>query len=134
MAINQANKQKWNDTVEKISQQLNLSEEEVITIKEWGVALLVTGVSAWLLYRLVRKIFGPSKKTVKIKVEQPKAPSDYRTDPPPKATDKRRPSRKKSSSTSSPWFPLIRKYAGPLLLALARRQINRYLRTNSIIR
>ena len=137
MAINQANKQKWNDTVDKISKQLNLSPEEVITIKEWGVALLVTGVSAWILYRIVRKIFGPSKKTVKIKVEQPKTQSDYNATPPsPKKKSDRKDSssRRKTSYSSSPWFPLIRKYAGPLLVVLAKRQINRYLRANSIIR
>ena len=137
MAINRANKKKWNDTVEKLRKQLNLSDEEVITIKEWGVALLVTGVSAWILYRIVRKIFGPSKKTVKIKVEQPKTPPGSDASAPRRKETSNK--KEKSSSrnplyTSSPWFPLIRKYAGPLLVALARRQINRYLRANNIIR
>ena len=132
MAINQANKQKWSDTVEKLRKQLNLSEEEVITIKEWGVALLVTGVSGWILYRIVRKIFGSSKKTVKINVEQPKtAPAAPKVKP---AKRENKSSRKSPLYTSSPWFPLIRKYAGPLLVVLAKRQINRYLRANSIIR
>ena len=72
MAINQANKEKWNDTVEKLREQLNLSDEELTTLKEWGVALLVTGVSVWILYRIVRNIFGPSKKTVKIKLSNPR--------------------------------------------------------------
>ena len=137
MAIDQANKQKWNDTVEKLRQQLNLSDEEVITIKEWGVAVLVTGVSVWILYRIVKKIFGPSKKTVEINVEAPPSDRQYK----PKKTKKvktkeqdKQPARSISSYTSSPWFPLIRKYAGPLLIALAKRQVDRYLRANHIIR
>ena len=132
MAITQANKQKWNDTVEKIRRQLNLSDEEVITIKEWGVALLVTGVSVWILYRIVRKIFGSSKKTVKIEVE---APSSSEKHKPRKAKSKEEEPRKsRPSYSSSPWFPLIKKYAGPLLIALAKRQVDRYLRANHLIR
>lgn len=133
MAIDQANKQKWNDTVEKLRQQLNLSDEEVITIKEWGVALLVTGVSVWILYRLVRRIFGLNKKAVEIKVETAPAIAKQQ----PKRTKTKAKNRKSASRrpslTSSPWFPLIRKYAGPLLIALAKRQVDRYLRANHII-
>ena len=137
MAINQANKKKWNDTVAKLGKQLNLSEEEITTIKEWGVALLVTGVSAWILYRIVRKIFGPSKKTVKIKVEQPSAKQKHDTSD---SSDQPKPAKKNKSPqrnplyTSSPWFSLIKKYGGPLLVLLAKRQINSYLRSNKIIR
>lgn len=135
MAITQANKQKWNDTVEKLRRQLNLSDEEVVTIKEWGVALLVTGVSVWILYRIVKKLFGSSKKTMKIEV----APST-KNHPPKDSTSKgskskdKAPTRSRSSYSSSPWFPLIRKYVGPLLIALAKRQVDRYLRANHIIR
>ena len=135
MAISAANKKKWHQLVERLQQQTNLTDEEVVTIKEWGVALLVTGVSVWILYRIVRKIFGPSKKIVVEKV--------VRKDDPPvndraashnfnEQKSKKRKSGKKSSS-GSPWFPLIRRYAGPLLLALAQRQVNSYLRSKKII-
>ena len=135
MAISAANKKKWHQLVERLQQQTNLTDAEVITIKEWGVALLVTGVSVWILYRIVRKIFGPSKKIVVEKV--------VRKDDPPvndraashnsnEQKNKKRKSGKKPSS-GSPWFPLIRRYAGPLLLALAQRQVNSYLRSKKII-
>ena len=137
MTIDQANKQKWSDTVEKLRKQLNLSHEEATTIKEWGVALLVTGVSAWILYRIVRKLFGPSKKTVKIKVEQPTTKAAYEADdssPKANPTKRSKSPRKNPLYTSSPWFPLIKRYVGPLMVLLVKRQINRYLRVNKIIR
>lgn len=142
-----AKQQRWNDTVEKLRQQLNLSEEEVITIKEWGVALLITGVSVWVLYRIVRTILGIGrKKVVKVKVKPPKEKRKPRrkqaTEPEPAAAEPTTAKGRRSDSTSrrfapyasSPWFPLIKRYAGPLLLALARRQIASYLRANQIIR
>ncbi len=136
MAISAANKKKWQQLVERLQQQTNLTDEEVITIKEWGVALLVTGVSVWILYRIVRKIFVSPKKVIVEKVvqkENPPANDRAANDHPNKQSNKKRKSGK-SSSYGSPWFPLIRRYAGPLLLALAQRQVNSYLRANSIIR
>ena len=158
MTQSEVKQQRWNDTVEKLRQQLNLSEEEVITIKEWGIALLITGVSAWVLYRIVRTILGfGRKKVVKVKVKPAKEKSKRksrqasprraspRQDPSPEAnavaSDTPESAHKNSRSqrpfapfASSPWFPLIKRYAGPLLLALARRQIAAYLRANQIIR
>ena len=160
MTQSAAKQQRWNDTVEKLRQQLNLSEEEVITIKEWGIALLVTGVSVWILYRIVRTILGfGRKKVVKVKVKPAKQKRKSRRASPRRASSHQEPSpepnaaasstsestdtksrRSKRSSrpfapyASSPWFPLIKRYAGPLLLALARRQIAAYLRANQIIR
>lgn len=137
MAISAANKQKWHQLVERLQDQTNLTDEEVVTIKEWGVALLVTGVSVWILYRIVRKIFGsPKKVIVEKEVARKGNPSENdraTSDNANKQSNKKRKS-SKSSSYGSPWFPLIRRYAGPLLLALAQRQVNRYLRTKSIIR
>ena len=73
MTRNEVTQQRWNDTVEKLRLRFNLSDQEVVTIKEWGIALLITGVSVWVLYRIVRTILGfSSKKTVKVKVEAPK--------------------------------------------------------------
>ena len=136
MAISAANKKKWHQLVERLQQQTNLTDEEVTTIKEWGVALLVTGVSVWILYRIVRKIFVSPKKVIVEKVvqkENPPAHDRAAHDQPNQQSNKKRKSGK-SSSYGSPWFPLIRRYAGPLLLALAQRQVNSYLRANSIIR
>lgn len=141
MTRNEVTQQRWNDTVEKLRLRFNLSEQEVVTIKEWGVALLITGVSVWVLYRIVRTILGfNSKKTVKVKVAAPKKKRraekererqpEERVPPPPRS----RAARTSSPYSSSPWFPLIRRYAGPLLIALAKRQISRYLRANHIIR
>ena len=137
MAINAANKQKWHQLVERLQERTNLTDEEVVTIKEWGVALLVTGVSVWILYRIVRRIFVPSKKVVVEKevVRKDDEPSNQRVtrNTPPRKDPKERKSARRSSQ-GSPWFPLIRRYAGPLLLALAQRQVNRYLRANKIVR
>ena len=136
MAISAANKKKWHQLVERLQQQTNLTDQEVITIKEWGVALLVTGVSVWILYRIVRKIFGPSKKVIVEKVvrkEDPPAHDRAADDNSNRQSNKKRKSGK-PSSYGSPWFPLIRRYSGPLLLALLQRQVNSYLRANSIIR
>ena len=138
MAISAANKKKWHQLVERLQQQTNLTDQEVITIKEWGVALLVTGVSVWILYRIVRKIFGPSKKVIVEKVvrkDDPPTNDRATNDNPDKQSNKKRKSKSgKPSSYGSPWFPLIRRYAGPLLLALLQRQVNSYLRANNIIR
>jgi hypothetical protein len=136
MAISAANKKKWHQLVERLQQQINLTDEEVITIKEWGVALLVTGVSVWILYRIVRKIFGPSKKVIVEKVvrkdDQPAHDRAAHGNPNKQPNKKRKSG--KPSSYGSPWFPLVRRYAGPLLLALVQRQVNSYLRANNIIR
>lgn len=136
MAINQANKKKWNDTVEKLRKQLNLSDEEIVTIKEWGVALLVTGVSGWMLYRLVRKILGLNQKKVEIKVEQPQ---EVRNQYPKGQPKKNQPAERSSSrrnplSSSSPWFPFVKQYTGPLMVLLAKQILTRYLKANKIIR
>jgi hypothetical protein len=136
MAVSAANKKKWNQLVKRIQQQTDLTDEEVITLKEWGVALLVTGVSVWILYRIVRKIFIPSKKVViKKEVVRKDDSSERRTNDrdADKQSDKKRRSARRSSY-GSPWFPLIRRYAGPLLIALAQRQVNNYLRANKIVR
>ncbi len=137
MAISAANKKKWHQLVARLQQQTNLTDEEVITVKEWGVALLVTGVSVWILYRIVRKIFGPSKKIVVekevVRKDDPPANDRAASHNSNEQNNKKRKSGKKSSY-GSPWFPLIRRYAGPLLLALAQRQVNSYLRAKSIIR
>lgn len=129
MTISQANKKKWNDTLKKLKQQLNLSDEEITTIKEWGVASLVTGISFWILFRIVQKLFGSSKKKVEINVEQPKDSSPKNTPPPAKKSPPKNP-----LYTSSPWFPFIKKYTGPLLVLIAKQMVNRYLRSNKIIR
>lgn len=137
MAISAANKKKWHQLVERLQDQTNLTDEEVVTIKEWGVALLVTGVSVWILYRIVRKLFGSSKKVIVEKEVVRKANSsenDRATDDNPNKQSNKKRKSSKSSSYGSPWFPLIRRYAGPLLLALAQRQVNSYLRANKIVR
>ncbi len=129
MTTNEAQQQRWSDTVEQLRQRFNLTDQEVITIKEWGVALLLTGVSAWVLYRIVRTILGfNSKKVVKVKVKAAEQ----------KVTEQRAPKAKRRRAkvpyASSPWFPLIKRYAGPLVVALMRKQVVRYLRANHIIR
>lgn len=137
MAVSAANKKKWNQLVERLQQQTDLTNEEVVTLKEWGVALLVTGVSVWILYRIVRKIFIPSKKVVVKKEVVQKDNSPERSGTTDREADKQGDKKRRSarrSSYGSPWFPLIRRYAGPLLIALAQRQLNSYLRVNKIIR
>lgn len=140
MTKNEVDQQRWNDSIEKLRLRFNLSDQEVVTIKEWGIALLITGASVWVLYRIVRTILGfSSKKTVKVKVEAPhkkrRAERERKQEPEDQAPPPRpRPAKSTSAYRSSPWFPLIRRYAGPLLVALARQQVMRYLRANQIIR
>ena len=158
----QVNQQRWNDTVEKLRLRFNLSDREVVTIKEWGIALLITGVSVWILYRIMRTILGFSSKKTVVKVpprekrrsrrarraeraeaqaeeeaakaKQEEAKQTARDASRDRSTSARSSRRFTNAYSSSPWFPLIKRYAGPLLIALAKRQIARYLRANHIIR
>lgn len=54
-------KEKLFDALEELQESLNLSDEEVQTVKDWGVTLLVTGVSVFVVYRAIKKLFGHKK-------------------------------------------------------------------------
>ncbi len=53
-----AQKEKIQEIIEKLATQFDLDEEDLGTIKEWGVALLVTGVSIYIIYQLVQRLLG----------------------------------------------------------------------------
>lgn len=54
-------KEKLFEAFEDLKESLNLDDEEVRLVKEWGVALLVTGVSVFIVYQLIRKLLGYKK-------------------------------------------------------------------------
>lgn len=54
-------KEKLFDALEELQESLNLSDEEVQTVKEWGVTLLVAGVSVFVIYQVIKKLFGNKK-------------------------------------------------------------------------
>lgn len=46
------------NAIDELRENLNLDEEDMETIKDWGIAILVTGASALVIYQLIRKLFG----------------------------------------------------------------------------
>ena len=51
-------KEKLQEIIEKLADQYDISDEDLNKIKEWGIALLITGVSAYIIYRILQGIFG----------------------------------------------------------------------------
>ncbi len=47
--------------IDELRETLNLDEEDMETIKDWGIAILVTGVSALVIYQLIKKLSGNKK-------------------------------------------------------------------------
>lgn len=48
--------------IDELRETLNLDEEDMETIKDWGVAILVAGVSAFVIYQLIKKVFGKKEE------------------------------------------------------------------------
>ena len=71
----EAQKEKLQEIIDKLADQFDLSEEDLATAKEWGIALLVTGVSAYLVFRLLRRVFGSSEEEVVLE-EEPDSDED----------------------------------------------------------
>ena len=68
----EARKKQLNEAIERLRHRLNLNDSDTITAKEWGVALLVTGASVWVVLRVLMKVLGIGgrrKKEVIIQTE-----------------------------------------------------------------
>lgn len=48
--------------INELKETLNLDDEDMETIKDWGIAILVTGVSAFVIYQLIKRIFGQKEE------------------------------------------------------------------------
>jgi hypothetical protein len=109
----EAQKEKLQEILHKLAAQFDLDEEDVTTAKEWGVALLVTGVSVYIIYRLFQRMFGVEKEVV-VEEDEPEGDSDY-------------------SERFSAIADMLKGQLGLILVAVARRQIMRFLRRHDII-
>ena len=65
----EARQKQLNEAIERIRHRLNLSDSDTITAKEWGVALLFTGASVWIVLRVLKKIFGIKSKQKEVIVQ-----------------------------------------------------------------
>ena len=65
----EARQKQLNEAIERIRHRLNLSDSDTITAKEWGVALLFTGASVWMILRVFKKIFGIKSKQKEVIVQ-----------------------------------------------------------------
>ena len=109
----EAQKEKLQEIVHKLAEQFNLSEEDITTAKEWGIALLVTGVSVFIVYRLFQRIFGVDKEVPVMEAEPESDPEHI--------------------ERSSAMARMLKEQAALFLVAVARRQIMRFLQKNNII-
>lgn len=105
-------KEKLFEAIADLQESLDLDEEDMQKIKEWGGALLVAGVSAYVIYRLLKSM----SKGTSIEVEERKHRS-------PKVKMKR------ESSVSR----MLREQLVIILIAVFRKRIMRFLRENDII-
>ena len=96
-----AQKEKIQEIIEKLAAQFDLDEEDLGTIKEWGVALLVTGVSVYIVYQMIQRLLG---------------------------SDEVHEEEEDLSDRTSAFAEMLKKQAGLILLAVARSQIKRLFR------
>ncbi|WPP49430.1 hypothetical protein [Catalinimonas niigatensis] len=105
-------KEKLFEVISDLQESLDLDEEDVQKIKEWGAGLLIAGVSAYVLF----KLFKSMSKGTSIEVENRRHRS-------PKVKMKR------ESSVSR----LLKEQIVVILIAVFRKRIMRFLRENDII-
>ncbi|MEM6844833.1 MAG: hypothetical protein AAF944_16555 [Bacteroidota bacterium] len=98
-----AQKEKIQEIIEKLAVQFDLDEDDLTTIKEWGVALLVTVVSVYIIYQLVRRLIGSKEED-----------EEYED---PDVADR-----------TSILSDILKKQAALLLISVARSQLKRLFR------
>ncbi|WKN40922.1 hypothetical protein [Tunicatimonas pelagia] len=98
----EAQKEKIQEIVEKLAAQFDLDEEDLTTVKEWGVALLVTGVSIYIIYQLIQRLLGSDE-------EYEEEEEDV-------------------ADRTSAFTEMLKKQATLILIAVARSQIKRLFR------
>ncbi|MEQ9437927.1 MAG: hypothetical protein RIG62_02725 [Cyclobacteriaceae bacterium] len=109
----EAQKEKVQEIVNKLADQLNLDEEEIGKAKEWGIALLVTGVSVFIVYRLLQRLFGVDKD-VPVMEAEPESDPDH-------------------IERSTALFRTLKEQAALFLVTVAQRQIMQFLQKNNIV-
>ncbi len=105
-------KDKLFEVIADLQESLDLDEDDIQSIKEWGVKLLVAGVSAFVIFRLIKSMTHGSS----VEVEERKGRS-------PKVKMKR------ESSVSR----LLKEQMVIILIAVFRKRIMRFLHDNNII-
>jgi len=103
----EAQKEKIEEIIQKLAAQFDLDEEDLATIKEWGIALLVTGVSVYIVYQLFQRMFGSDDNDYREEIEEEF--SDY-------------------ADRTSAFVEMLKKQAALFAVSLARRQIMRLFR------
>jgi adenylate kinase family enzyme len=103
-----AQREKIEEIIQKLAAQFDLDEDDLETIKEWGIALLVTGVSVYIVYQLFQRMFGSrDEKDYREEIEE--EISDY-------------------ADRTSAFIEMLKKQAVLFAISLARRQIMRLFR------
>ncbi len=106
-------KEKLLEALEHLKESLNLGDDEIRVIKEWGVALLVTGVSVFVVYQLIKKVFGYKKDVPVIEAE----PSSSRT----------------RIKESSPVSRMIKEQLALFLIAFVKQRLMKFLESKHIL-
>ncbi|MEM9671893.1 MAG: hypothetical protein ACFB15_19700 [Cyclobacteriaceae bacterium] len=103
-----AQREKIEEIIQKLAAQFDLDEDDLTTIKEWGIALLVTGVSVYIIYQLFQRMFGSDDDR------------DYREEIEEEISD--------YADRTSAFIEMLKKQAALFAISLARRQIMRLFR------
>ena len=114
----EAQKEKLQEIINKLADQYDLSDEDLNTIKEWGIALLITGASAYIIYRILQGVFGFGDDEEEIE-EEPEMEEDEDEDD--------------YDDPLGAITGLLKGQVGVFLVSLARRQITRFLRENNLL-
>ncbi|WKN32274.1 hypothetical protein PZB74_02765 [Porifericola rhodea] len=101
------------DALASLQDSIDLDEEDIQKLKEWGAGLLVAGVSAYVVYKILKSAF----KGRSLEFEE------RDNNPLPKVK------MKKESKVSR----LIREQLIVILIAVFRKRIMQFLRDNNLI-
>lgn len=105
-------KEKLFEAIADLQESLDLGDEDVQKIKEWGVGLLVAGVSFYVIYKLLKSVFKGSS----LEVENRKGHAP-------------RVKMKRDTSISR----MIKEQVVVILIAVFRKRIMEFLRENELI-
>lgn len=105
-------KEKLFEALEDLKESLNLDDEEIRLVKEWGVALLVTGVSVFIVYQMIRKLMG-YEKDVPVMEADPSSDRDH-------------------IKESSPVSRMIKEQLALFLIAFIKQRLVKYLESKKL--
>lgn len=106
-------KEKLFDALEELQESLNLSDEEVRIVKDWGVTLLIAGVSVFVIYRVIKKLFG-NKKAASVKKAKSSGKGVH-------------------TGEISPAVRMIREQLTLFLLAFIKQKLNQFLESKGLL-